>query len=136
MNNSKLKIINKGYTITVDSYENDGDNHQSHSLTVDTMNDVKTIDSFLKLCEKIGNAYEDFEKGDLPKIEKFVKEHPDLLYFADQYLEDPYDHREIFLNVAYQLVGCSSDDYILRYPEKWTIVYSDKNVYLEEIKLT
>jgi hypothetical protein len=144
----KRKIINKGYTIEVVSWENDADNYATHSITVKTLEEAKKL---YLICTElfpsgsnnetyIGNSMDD-EYND--RIISFINKYPSL--FSDLDLEsinknaeeeENYDIiSDYFKNLAYSLMG-SSEYYDYRVCESCNVFYSDKDIYLEEIKMT
>ena len=68
----KQQVAKKGYTITVDSWENDGDYSQTHSITVDSKEKAKAYHDLMQLCKsennqpkgviKLGNTYGSFSE--------------------------------------------------------------------------
>ncbi len=115
------KVINKGYTITVVSWENDGDNYNTKSMTVDTKEEASKI---VKICkelfqsENVGNSMNG-EASDI--IEKYIQDNQELQLDTD-YISD----------LVMYLMGYS-EYYDYRVCEEVTVTYSDKDIYLEEI---
>ena len=77
-----IKIVNKGYTISVTSWENDGDNYATKSLTVETIKEAQNIH---KLCTElfqdgcnneigIGNSTGDYSY----RIQPYIDNNPEL----------------------------------------------------------
>lgn len=172
------KIVNKGYTVEVKSWENDGDNYQTKSQTYDTKEEALAIKSLCLSVFKshhngdtgIGNM-SDYEDPN-PIIVEYIVHNPEILNFNNDenlikpidlkesiekefpeeikqyewqelihdYLEcaDNCDHikkqwYEIIMEYNSDLLG-SSEYYISRIAEKVSIYYSNKDIYLEEIK--
>lgn len=137
------KVINKGYTITVTSWENDGDNSQTHSITVDTKEKAKAYHDLMQLCEsennqskgvvKLGNAC-DFSDEQEQLIIDFLKANPILLdgYDDIETMEND-DIIDIFSDITYELLG-SSEWYKCRVMEECVITYSPKDTTLKEVK--
>ena len=120
------KVINKGYTITVVSWENDGDNYNTKSKTVETKEEAAKIN---KICKElfvscnngeggIGNSMDDEEKETLLN---YIDNNPSMT-LTEGYIN----------NLAYELMG-RSEYYDYRVCESVTITYSLEDVYLEEI---
>jgi len=132
----KKKVISKGYTLEITSWENDGDNYRTKTKTVETKEEAEKL---VKICNElfagccngeggVGNSMEG--ESDWVLLE-YVEDHPDL--FPEL---DPTDESAIsdyFSNLAYELMG-SSECYDFRVCESVTVTYSPEDVYLEEIK--
>lgn len=133
------KVINKGYTITVVSWENDGDNYNTKSMTVDSREKAEAI---YKLCTTvfissnngkggIGNLDEDSnDKGDKIII-KFMKQYPILW---EEYIQEIFDIDEQMIGVCmelynYELMGCS-EGYYSRVCESCTVTYSPEDIFV------
>jgi len=143
------KVINKGYTLTVDSYENDGDNSRTMSMTVDTKEEAQAIHLMCTTLFQsknsnyngneigIGNMMkEDYDEA-LEFIIPFMKEHPILL---EKYKDDldilDYENDDKLVEICreynYDLMG-GSEWYFSRVCESCTVTYSAEDVFLEEI---
>lgn len=132
----KVKAINKGYTITVTSWENDGDNSRTKSITVDSKELAKALKDlcnnvFISGKKGIGN-FNDVEEEEAKKIViPYMKKHPEL--YTDIKIEDDDHLYDICMEYAYELMG-SSEWYICRVMESCMVTYSDKDIFLEEVK--
>lgn len=81
------KVISKGYTLTVTSWENDGDNYKTKSLTVESEEEAKSLtqmcNTLFKSCNNgeggIGNMCEGEEEGAKELIVHFMIKHPVLI---------------------------------------------------------
>jgi hypothetical protein len=140
---NKLKVVNKGYTITVTSWENDGDNYNTKSVTVDSLEEATALYNLSKLCEsryttdeiKLGNANE-FDNEQLNLIYDFIKNNPILLEgYTESNVSDCNESLllEVFYDYHYDLFG-SSEHYSSRVCEKVTVTYSPEDIYVEQIK--
>lgn len=137
------KVINKGYTITVISWENDGDNYKTESITVDSKEKAKAYYDMMQLCKsknnqpggiiKLGNSHNKFSGAQREVISEFLKENPLLLEGDDVENADEDQLVDWFTELANELLGYS-EDYICRVMESCTVTYSDKDIYLDEIK--
>ena len=78
---NKIKVINKGYTITVTSWENDGDYYQTNTMTVQTEEEARKI---AKLCNElfiscnngeggIGNTCDDEDEEANETIDNYIE---------------------------------------------------------------
>ena len=142
-----IKVINKGYTLTVTSWENDGDYVQTRPHTVDTKEEAKAWYEMMQLCKSqnnqpdgvisLGNGDEISDKQSKVIID-FIEQN-DLIFqreILDEIKEEGDDVTEEledwFLEKAAELLG-SSEYYICRVMESCTVTYSPEDIYLEEI---
>jgi hypothetical protein len=139
----KKKVIGEGYTITVESWENDGDNYNTLSITVDTAEKAKAYYDLMQLCrsqhnQSKGAIYfgnnQDFSTAQYSKLKEFFKDNTILLNELVQLrdLEDNDVVEDIFHEVTSPLLG-SSEYYNCRVMASCDIVYSPEDIYLEEI---
>ena len=83
------KVISKGYTVEVTSWENDGDNYKTKSATYDTKEEALAVKalclSVFNSCNNgdagIGNMCED--EDPTPIIVEYVVQHPEILAFSN-----------------------------------------------------
>ena len=134
-----IKVIEKGYTIKVVSWENDGDNYNTKNMVIDSREIAKAISEMCntifksknsKIYHGIGNIMsEDYEDA-YDVIIPFMNEHPIL--WNDK--PNPTDEELINICMEYnnQLMG-SSEWYYSRVMEKCTVTYSSKDIFVEEI---
>lgn len=135
-------VVNKGYTITVISWENDGDNYNTKSITVDTIEKAKAYYDLMQLCKsknnqkpgviKLGNSTE-FSGKQEKVIVEFLKANLVLLEGDD--VNNATDDQFIswFGDIISELLG-SSEYYQCRVMEQCEIIYSPENVLIKEIK--
>ena len=138
------KVIEKGYTLTVVSWENDGDYYSTHSKTVQTLEEAKVWWEMMQLCKShsgpediidLGNSHGGFNKNQIEMASDFIKKHHKILLVPDDNIEE-YNNAELsywFCDLAGELLG-RSEDYACRVAESCVITYSNEDVYLEEIK--
>ena len=123
--NRKL-VANKGYTVKVVSWENDGDNYKTNSLNVDSPEEARKIK---KICKEL---FKSCHNGDGGVGNSMDGECDDVI---DQYIEDNIemglikDHIKI---LAGNLLGYS-ETYDYRVCESVEITYLDEDVYAEII---
>ena len=151
MKKNEKKVISKGYTIEVTSWENDGDNYNTKHFTVDT---IELAKSLYKLCTTvfvssnnrkggIGNLSEDSASSAKSIIMKFMIKHPNLYLGEDtpptDYNEDEDDEDDdenplvqSCMEWNFRLMGCS-EYYYSRVMHKCSVTYSPVDVFLEEI---
>jgi hypothetical protein len=124
---NKELVIEKGYTLEVTSWENDGDYYNTESMTVETLEEARRIyrvcTELFKSCNKgeggIGNSMSG-ECEDV--IEEYIKDNPELNLDEDT-----------ISNLAYELMG-SSEYYDYRVCESVSVTYSPEDIYLEKIE--
>lgn len=136
----KKKIIKKGYTLEVTSWENDADNYRTIKYTTE---DKELAKELVDLCEKvfvsinngaggIGNAC-DREKNQVKAILiPYMKKRPKL--YEKEVIKDDDHLYDIGIEWAYELMG-GSEWYICRVMESVTVTYSDKDISLKTLKL-
>ena len=138
----KNLIQKKGYTITVESWENDGDYSQTREVTVETLEKAKALANICELAHRtknnrngIGNTSEyDEEKCKDLILEFFENEENKVLLNDRCKTED--DYIDIFNDWAGDLLGYS-EFYLYRVCDSYEISYTPEDVYVEkEIILT
>jgi hypothetical protein len=131
----KVKIAQKGYTLEVTSWENDGDNYRTKSQV---FSDKNLAIAIAKMCETlfasknrstqgVGNSQS--SEGE-EKVLNYMKKHPEL-YDREDFTDD--ELLDICSEYHYGLLGYS-EDYSFRVCESCVIYYSSKDIYLEKIK--
>lgn len=132
---SKIKAINKGYTITVTSWENDGDNYNTKSITVDSEEKAKVWYDMMQLCtsNKLGNSYGGFNKKQEKNAISFIKEHHEILLPDDNIEENEENLKDWFCSLAGTLLGYG-EEYDCRVMESCVITHSPEDIFVNEIK--
>lgn len=131
-------IIKKGYTITVDSWENDGDYPSTKSINID---DEKKAKDIAKMCKRlfcssnndeggIGNSFHDEDPEST--ILKYMKKNPN--FFKDQSKMSDEDIIEKVMEINSKLLGFSNEGYYSRVVEDVKISYSPTDIKLKDIK--
>jgi hypothetical protein len=139
---NKVKQIQKGYTITVTSWENDGDNYNTKSKVVQTKEEAKVWYDMMQLCTsknnqpkdvvKLGNSYGGFDKKQEEVAINFIKEHHKILLPNDNIEEHEEDLKYWFCDLAGELLG-HGEDYYCRVMAECVITYSPEDIYVEKI---
>ena len=131
------KVVNKGFTITVVSWENDGDNYNTISITVDDDQKARAYFDMMQLCKSknssykgLGNTYGQFSEKQKNTIIDFMKSNPCLL---DENIEDEDFLLDTFDDLKCSLLG-SSENYRCRVMESCVITYSSEDIFVKEIK--
>lgn len=138
-----IKVINKGYTLKVTSWENDGDNYKTKFKTVDTIEEAKRLK---KICTElfcscnngkggVGNSMDG--EGKIVVVDYFEK-NKDLFPELDgkdfeEIMDGEEEIMDYFTELAYSLMG-GSDFYDFRVCESVSTTYSPEDIYLEEIE--
>jgi hypothetical protein len=138
-----MVVVNKGYTLTVVSWENDGDYYNTKSKTVDTKEEAEALYNLMLMCQSknsrypgddsivlLGNTCDGFSNRQKQAIIDFFKAHPIL---ADEDVVDEDDYMDMFYDYSYSLLG-GSEWYSCRVMEKCTVTYSSDTISVEEIK--
>lgn len=140
MENNKIKVVNKGYTLTVVSWKNDGDDYNTQSKTVKTIKEAKVWWDMMLLCKdgcnnkiSLGNSYDGFSKKQEEIAKDFLKENYKILLPNDNIKENEDDLVDWFCDLASELLG-SSENYMCRVMESCVITYSSEDIYLEKIE--
>ncbi len=118
----KKIIAKKGYTITVKSWENDGDNNQIHSKTVDNLDEAKRIK---KICLELFKS-----SGIGNSIESYICKHT-ISDYIEQNPELNLTTRDIDM-INDELLGFS-EFYAYRVCESAEITYLEEDIYAEVI---
>lgn len=129
----KKKVINKGYTLTVTSWENDGDNYRTKAITVETKEEANKIyhickDVFVSCNNGKGGVGNSMEGEEYHVLKKYVENHKG--FFPN--LEEDEEIIDYFADLAHSLMG-GSEYYDFRICESCIITYSPEDIYLEEI---
>lgn len=139
---NKIKVINKGYTLTVTSWENDGDNYKTCSKTYESRELAIAVANLCKTLFAsssnggggIGNLmdYDGEEASEI--IVPYMKSHPELYPNKENPSDEKSDEKlvQICMDYNYELMG-GSEYYYSRVFESATLTYSPEDVYLEEI---
>lgn len=132
-----IKVINKGYTLTVTSCENDGDDYKTKTKTVGSKEEAeklfKVCSTLFKSCNNgeggVGNAMNGKENQTLID---YVENNPEMFPELTD-VEDEDMIMDYFSDLAYGLMG-SSEFYDFRICKSCLVTYSPEDIYLEEIK--
>lgn len=123
----QIKIANKGYTLYVSSWENDGDNYQNKSVIVETEEEARKI---VFICETL------FQSSDCDELaigNMAYYDDPDSVIadYIDKYPELNTSPEEIN-TLASKLLG-NSEFYTYRVCESVVVAYCPEDVYAEQI---
>jgi len=139
------RMIKKGYTLTVRSWENDADNYNTISKTVDTIEEARVWWEMMQLCRSknvrgidkgkvyLGNSYNGFSSEQEEVAINFLKENHNILLPNDD-IEDNEDNLvDWFKSLAGELLGYS-EYYSCRVMESCLVTYSPIDIIPEVIK--
>lgn len=142
-NMNKKLIREKGYTLVVESFENDGDDCETHFFKANSKEEALALK---KMCETLFGAYHDSSKGlsndckdslskkDKEIILEFVKENPIVI---ERFLKDkePSDEKIIsaFKELSYDHLIGYSEYYTFRVCDSCSIEYAAEDIFVEEI---
>jgi hypothetical protein len=124
------KVVNKGYTLSVVSWENDGDNYNTQTKTVETLQEAKVWYNMMQLCMSTLSNTSEFATKQKEIIINFMKENHKVLLPKEEYISDLI---YAFTDLSGQLLGYS-EYYQCRVCESCTVTYSEKDIFVEEIK--
>lgn len=131
---SRKLIANKGYTLEVVSWENDGDNYSTKHYTVSTVEEARALST---ICTElfasssnngggIGNICADEGLAE-SVIVKYIDDNPDIV----KYLGEDCDY-ECISDFNYEVLGVS-EYYSSRVCESVVITYLPDDVYAEMV---
>jgi hypothetical protein len=141
----KKKIVNKGYTIEVVSWENDADNYATNYKTVATIEEVDALIEMLELCRsssnrlkgdiRIGNTYEydGFDKTQKEVVLEFMKKNFIVLFPKNDINKlDEESLIDLFIDKAQDLL--SGGEFYCRVCESYTVTYYPEDIYVDIVK--
>ena len=124
------KVVSKGYTITVVSWENDGDNYNNNSKTVETLEEAKAWYNMMKLCESTLSNTDKFTTKQKEIVINFMEKNHKALLPKNKNIGDLI---YVFEDLASELLGYS-EYYKCRVCESCTVTYSPEDIFVKEIK--
>lgn len=145
-----IAVQEAGYRIGVTSWENDADNYNFKSITLENVDDTRVVVALCKLLhprydtpqQTFGNMYEPSE-SDLVEFEQAVSAIPgikDFLYKVfpglEQDMQDPEyggDYMDCVTDILYDLGLCGSEYYYTRVCEKVEVHYFAEPVYAMDL---
>ena len=135
---NKHLLLPKGYTLSITSWENDGDYYATNDYTVDNKDIAKEILDLCNLCVSgsnnkttVGNGYASSRQY---LIVEFFKQHQLLSKYLEIDLNDKNSIMDAFYELTYDLFG-SSEDYDCRVFSNAIVLYSPVDVFAEKITL-
>jgi hypothetical protein len=146
MENKIIKMVSKGYTIVVTSWENDGDNFNTKSMVVETLEEATAIYKLMQLCKSknnggvFGNSTDLFNKKQLEILGNFFRENPAALkqFFKDNPEIDPNnitndEYDEYFDEFLKNNLLSSSDFFYCRVMHHCEVTYSPDDIFVQKI---
>ena len=138
------KVISKGYTLEVVSWENDGDNYKTKCQVFDTKEEALAVKN---LCENIflssnnnieggiGNLMEDEGAEAKLIIMHYLANNTYLIKDIESFeTNESYEDEciDLVMDYNYNLMG-SSEYYYSRVLDSYSLYYSKEDVFLEEV---
>jgi hypothetical protein len=120
----QVKIASKGYTVKVVSWENDGDNYRTESMTVDTKEEALKIKKICKELFKSGGKFgvgNSMDGEGQPLILAYMKSNPEM------------ELTKGYINKLDQKLMGGSEYYDFRVCESVQVTYLPEDVFAEEI---
>jgi hypothetical protein len=133
----KMKTqFERGYTLEVKSWENDGDNSKTIFYTTEDKELAIALaqmcrDLFCSCNQQIGGVGNSYDREEFDRVVEYMRQNP-ILTKGELNLEDE-DLWNICIDISYELLG-GSDFYDFRVCGSVTILYSPQPVRLEKIK--
>ena len=147
---NKVVVQESGYRISVTSWENDADNYNFKSITLENADDARVVVALCKLLnprydtpqQTFGNMYEpsesdiqDFEAAiaQIPGINEYLKA---VFSWYEESVEE-YDigakYADAVLDIYYDLGLSGSEYYYTRVCEKVEVHYFEEPVYAADV---
>lgn len=131
-------VVEKGYTIKVVSWENDGDNYNTITKTVATIEEAKAHFNLLNVDSDLVHQtlkYRDIRIGNSRVIKEKAKEKVFYLMVENGLASDDEDLDIVYnrFSEVYNNYCGYSEDYIHRVVDAVSITYSPEDIYLENI---
>jgi hypothetical protein len=144
---SEVKVQEAGYRISITSWENDGDNYNHKTLTVQSADDARAVVALCNLLhpqhdtpkQTFGNMYEPSE-SDLADFVAAVSAIPAITNFLhktvpgmEQDMQDSEDYMDSIMDVLYDLGLCGGENFFTRVCEKVDVHYYAEPVYADDV---
>lgn len=135
--NKMEKVVQKGYTLKVTSWENDGDNYRTKFIHSESKEKIEALCRICDLASRkitytsggIGNEM-DYEKVTTIAIRFFEKEENKILLDSEFDAECDDEYFDYLTDYTCKLFG-SSEYYICRVCEEYTVTYSADDFYVD-----
>lgn len=144
------KVVQKGYTLEVISWENDGNNYRTIYHTVNTLEEAKKL---YKVCtelfisennQKIKGVGNSMDHEGISTIIEFVKNNKELFVdlevnveeidVEDEESDDIEELYDYFQDISWKLMG-GSEDYDFRVCESVIVTHSHEDITVEVIEI-
>ena len=133
-----IKVVDKGYTLRVTSWENDGDYSKTKSKTFETKEEAiraaKLCKELFVSCNRSSVGVGNCTRKDVfdDRVSRYIQNNPNI--FLDQSNMTIREILDRIDTINTELLG-SSEDYFSRVFDSLTLVYSPEDVYLQEIEV-
>jgi hypothetical protein len=139
----KKKIVSKGYTIEVVSWENDADNYATNYKTVATIEEVDAFIEMMELCRdscnsrdtRLGNTYDGdgFDETQKEVVLEFMEKNFTVLFPKNDISKlDEESLIDLFVDKAQDLL--SGGEFYCRVCESYTVTYYPEDIYVDIVK--
>ena len=136
---NKHLLLPKGYTLSITSWENDGDYYATNDYTVNNKDLAKEILDFCNLCASgsnntttVGNGYV-YSRQKL--IVEFFKQHKLLADHLHVNLNDEVSIMDAFYDLTYNIFGTSECYDCRAFSGAAIVTYSPDDIYVEKVSL-
>lgn len=135
--NKEKKVVEKGFTLHITSWENDGDNYRTKTKTVETKEEAERL---VKICKELFKSENNGQGGvgnsmgaeGTQTLIDYVEKYPE--YFLEIKFDDNEDEIfDYFIDLGYELMG-GSEFYDFRVCEKVELTYSPIDVFVDLIQ--
>jgi len=140
--NKMEKVVSKGYTLKVTSWENDGDNYRTKFIHSESKEEIEALCRICDLASRkithtpggIGNEMDE-EKVTRIAVDFFEKDENkfSLTHVKDQSKLSDDEYFDLLTDYTQLLFG-SSEYYICRVCEEYTVTYSPEDIYVDLIE--
>ncbi|MCP4520979.1 MAG: hypothetical protein GY827_04675 [Cytophagales bacterium] len=128
----KILVVAKGYTITVNSWENDGDHWNTNEISSESKEYIDAVIELLDLIKTWGNDREPSDYIEQLK-EWTIKNIKAINGTEDANSLSDFDKEDIPLDIIYELLD-DSDYYTFRILNDYLVTYSEEDIYQEIYK--
>lgn len=146
---TKEIMLNRGYHVTVTSWENDADNYNTKTIVVQDREEVDILVTLFDLlgsssrnsCD-FGNMYEP-DKAEreafantvaaIPGMIAYLEKHFDWLKEAMNNPECSVEYMDAVMDILYDVGLTGSEHFYTRVCDKVTVFYVEQDVYAERI---
>jgi hypothetical protein len=146
---TKEIMLNRGYHVTVTSWENDADNYNTKTIVVQDREEVDMLVTLFGLLGgqnkdglDFGNMYQPNKAeceafantvAAIPGMTVYLEKHFDWLKEAMDNPECSVEHMDAVMDILYDVGLSGSEHFYTRVCDKITVFYVEQDVYAERI---